>query len=62
MTLARSPKIPDVLAPMILRPLMTPALKEIALDPNTIVLTRRLAIQILKERGIEITQKVWDTS
>ncbi len=60
LVVARSPKIPDVLAPAILKPLQTSVLREIALNPNTVLVTRRLAIQLLKERGVEITTKVWD--
>jgi hypothetical protein len=35
--IARSPKIPDHLAPGILRPLPTAVLRQIALEPNTAV-------------------------
>ena len=59
LVLARSPKIPDAHAPIILRLLAIKPLREIALDPNTIIFTRRLAIAILKERGVEVVQKAW---
>lgn len=62
LVIARSPKIPDHLAQGILRPLPTATLRQIALEPNTSVNTRRTTIAILKERGIEITTKVWDKS
>jgi len=60
LVIARSPKIPDHLAAGILKLLPTAVLRQIALESNTVVNTRRTAIAILKERGIEITTKVWD--
>ena len=59
LVLAKNPKIPDTHAPIILRLLAIPPLREIALDPSTIIFTRRLAIAILKERGVEVVQKAW---
>jgi len=59
LVLAKSPKIPDAQAPIILRLLAIPPLREIALDPSTILFTRRLAIAILKERGVEIAPNAW---